>query len=127
MTAVALVCMLAARAIASPPIASTATITGAVKTASGAPVSGAKVAATGPVEASATTDASGAFSLAVAPGIYRITVDKGGFLTASLRDVTVLGGESQPLAITLAQADLSSLRTIGSVSVGRNGTSTINT
>jgi hypothetical protein len=112
---------------APAPPAAQATLSGTVKTAGGAPVAGAKVTITGPASASAETGADGSFSLAVPPGIYRISVDKGGFLSASIRDVAVVAGESQPLAISLSQADLSSLRTIGSVSVGRNGTSTINT
>jgi hypothetical protein len=111
----------------SPAPATMATITGTVKTSGSAPLAGAKVAISGPTEASTETDASGTFSFTVPPGIYRIQVTKGGFLAASLRDVTVIAGESQPLAITLSQADLSSLRTIGNVSVGRSGTSTINT
>ncbi len=117
-----------ATALPAPPAPpTTATITGTVKTSGGAPLAGAKVSISGPADASTETDASGAFSFSVEPGIYRIQVTKGGFLAASLRDVTVISGESQPLAITLSQADLSSLRTIGNVSVGRTGTSTINT
>ncbi len=111
----------------TPPPGTTATITGTVKTSGGAPLAGARVAISGPADVSGETDASGTFAFTVPPGIYRIQVTKGGFLAASLRDVTVISGESQPLAIVLSQTDLSSLRTIGAVSVGRTGTSTINT
>jgi hypothetical protein len=117
---------LAARTVAQAPTPAT-TISGAVRSAAGGVVAGAKVTISGPASFVVVTDGNGAFSVSVPPGIYRITVDKGGFLSASLRDVPVLPGESQPLAITLAQVDLSSLRTIGSVTVGRSGTSTINT
>jgi hypothetical protein len=113
--------------VAAPAPPSAAAITGTVKTTGGLPIAGARIVINGPTDVVTTSDASGSFSVSVPPGIYRISVDKGGFLSASLRDVVVLAGESQPITIALSQVDLSSLRTIGSVTVGRNGTSTINT
>jgi outer membrane cobalamin receptor len=105
----------------------TATINGTVKTGAGAPVAGAKVSATGAASATAFTDAAGAFSLSLTPGIYRIAVEKGGFQSVSLGDVAAVAGGSAPLTITLSQADLSSLRTIGTVTAyGRGGASSIN-
>ena len=113
--------------VAAAPSAPASTISGTVKTAGGAPVAGAKVTASGPASASTQTAEDGSFTLAVPPGVYTISIEKGGFLSASIRDFAVVSGVSQPLAVALSQADLTSLRTIGSVSVGRTGASTINT
>jgi hypothetical protein len=103
-------------------------LTGTVKTGGGAPIAGARVTAAGPAVASTTTDDAGAFTLAVAPGVYRVAVEHGGFQPASLADVAVVAGTSQALAIVLNAADLSSLRTIGRVTTSARGAaSTINT
>ena len=105
-----------------------ATIAGTVKTAGGVPVAGAKVAATGPTDATTVTGDAGGFSLSVVPGVYRIAIEKGGFQSVSLADVAAVAGASSPLAIVLSQADLTSLRTIGTVTAyGRGGGSSINT
>ena len=103
-------------------------ITGTVKSSGGSPISGARVTASGPAIASATTDGTGAFTLTVAPGIYRVSVESGGFQPAALSDIAVVAGSAQPLAIVLNAADLSSLRTIGRVTTAARGSaSTINT
>jgi len=107
---------------------STLVLSGTVRNSAGANVPAATVRATGPTVASATTDANGAFSLTLPPGVYRIDVTKGGYNPASLSDVAIAAGSNAPLAITLAQADLSSLQTIGHVATGsRASGSTINT
>ncbi len=55
-------------------------------------------------------------------------MESGGFQPASLSDVAVVAGTSQPLAIVLGAADLSSLRTIGRVTTAARGSaSAINT
>jgi len=109
-------------------VAQTASIVGTVKNAAGVPIVGAHVTATGPATATATTGTDGAFAIAVRPGVYRISVERGGFQPASLSDVAVVAGSTQPLAIALSQADLSSLQTIGRVTTAGRGTaSTINT
>jgi hypothetical protein len=115
----------AARIVADAP-AKTATLTGTVKTPSGSVVSGATVAVSGPTPLSAVTDSSGMFTLTVAPGVYQILVTRNGYASASLHDLAVVAGESQPLTITMSQQDLSTLRVIGSVSTTRGGSS-INT
>jgi hypothetical protein len=102
------------------------TISGAVKTAAGAPVPGALVTATGPSRTSMTTDAQGAFKLTVAAGVYRITITKGGYVPATLNDLAVVGGGTQAIDVTMTLADLTSLRTIASVSTSSR-TSAINT
>ncbi|MDB5092306.1 MAG: hypothetical protein JWO85_407 [Candidatus Eremiobacteraeota bacterium] len=109
-------------------VTQTASIVGTVKNGSGVPIVGAHVTASGPATATTTTAAGGVFALTVPPGIYRISVESGGFQPASLSDVAVVAGSSQPLAIALSQADLSSLQTIGRVTTaGRGNASTINT
>jgi hypothetical protein len=104
---------------------STGTISGSVKTVNGAPVPGASVLTDGPTRTRVVTDASGAFSIVVAPGFYNVTVTKGGYVPATLNGLSVFSGETQPLNVTMTQADLSSLRTIASVSTSRG--SSINT
>ncbi len=75
----------------------------------------------------ATTDASGAFSLSLGPGLYRITVTKSGYQSVSLNTVAVTADRTLPLTVTMTQADLSSLRTIGSVtSTSQGGNGAIN-
>ena len=108
------------------PSSTTGTITGAVETSAGAPISGADVIAEGPTRASVTSDAQGRFTLALAAGLYRLTVTKGGYVPATLSDVAVFIGEAQPVTITMTLADLTSLRTIASVSTGARA-SAINT
>jgi hypothetical protein len=105
-----------------------AMISGTVRSASGALIAGASVQISGPMTAQATTDAKGGFAISVPPGIYSITVRKGGFNSATLADLTVAPGTSAPLNVSLAPVDLSSLQTIGSAtSTSRTGRSAINT
>lgn len=103
----------------------TGVIAGTVKAASGAPVAGATVTTNGPTRTRTTTDAQGAFHVTLAPGVYAVTVTKGGFLPATLNDLAIFSGETQTLNVTMTQASLSSLRTIASVSTSRG--SSINT
>lgn len=110
--------------------ANTATLTGTVKSTAGAPIAGAAVSVSGAASASTTTDASGAFSLSLVPGLYRVEVEKGGFIPASLTDVALFANGSTPVTVTLTTADLTSLRTIATVSTSRGssintGTSTV--
>jgi outer membrane receptor protein involved in Fe transport len=108
-----------AMAASDPPAmvaqATTGTLSGAVKTPAGEPVSGATVSVKGPAQMSATTADDGTFSISVAPGLYQITVNKGGYQSVSLADVAVVAGATQPVNISLAAVDLSTLRTIGTV------------
>ena len=105
----------------------TAPFSGSVKTAGGTPVSGATVIANGPVQARTSTAADGSFTLALTPGSYRLTVTKNGYSSAAISDVTVGAAGAPPFAVTLTQADLTSLRTIGSVTTTGRGTAVINT
>ncbi|MGD1068053.1 MAG: carboxypeptidase-like regulatory domain-containing protein, partial [Vulcanimicrobiaceae bacterium] len=106
---------------------SSASLSGTVKDGAGTPIAGAIVTLTGPQNATATTDPTGDFVLIVKPGIYTVAVTRGGFQSVTLNDLAVVAG-SQPLTVTLSRADLSTLRTIGSVSTSARGSgSTINT
>jgi hypothetical protein len=106
--------------------AQTSSITGTLRTPAGAAVSGATVTASGPARVTATTDAAGAFSLAVPPGLYRVAVTKTGYTSASTSDVVVAPGTSVPLTVTIAEQNLTTLRTIGSVTASGRGGATIN-
>jgi Carboxypeptidase regulatory-like domain len=74
-----------------------ASIVGTVKDAAGIPIVGAHVTGSGPATATTTTGAGGAFALSVPPGVYRISVESGGFQPATLSDIAVVTGSSQPL------------------------------
>jgi hypothetical protein len=127
----ALFCVSATAARADEPqqlaqTAATSSITGVLRTPAGAAVPGARVTATGPATASTTSDATGAFALTVPPGVYRVDVTKTGYVSASANDVTVAAGAAVPLTVTIAEQNLTSLQTIGTVTTRRGG-STINT
>jgi outer membrane receptor protein involved in Fe transport len=92
-----------------------ATFTGSVKDGSGANVVGAHVTVSGPASASTTTDANGSFTVSVPPGIYTIRLERGGYNSASLENITAVAGSNTPVNVTMAQAQLSSIRTIGQV------------
>ncbi len=102
-----------------------ATVQGTVRTAAGAPVAGAQVIANGPAQQTTTSDATGAFVLTLPQGVYRVSVNKGGYLPASIDDLVLVAGQTEALAVSLTEADLSSLRTIARVS-SRGRASSIN-
>jgi len=116
-----------APAAPSAPSASTTVLQGSVRSGTGVAVSGATVKVSGPSSSSTTTDANGAFTLTVPQGIYTIEVSRGGYNPAVLSNVVAVGGTSIPVAVTMNAQDLSSLRTIGSVSSTSRGGSAINT
>jgi hypothetical protein len=119
--------LFAAPALAADPAPSTAIIAGVVR-AGGAPVAAATVRISGPTTVSTTTDANGAFTATVPAGVYRVDVSKGGYVSAVLNDLAVVGGSTVPVTVALNQADLTSLQTIGRVSTATRGTgSAINT
>ncbi|HEV8022024.1 MAG TPA: TonB-dependent receptor [Candidatus Lustribacter sp.] len=107
--------------------AATGTLSGVVKSQADTPVAGATVSVRGPATASATTADDGSFSLSVVPGLYQVTVNKGGFQPASVADVTVGAGTTQTVTVSLAAVDITTLRTIGTVNATGHGASTINT
>lgn len=94
----------------------TGTVTGQVTADSGGNVSGASVLIQGAGQRqSTTTDDSGNFSLSVPPGLYTITIVKGGFQTAS-DDVTVAPDSTITANVTLTTASLQTLNVIGRTS-----------
>ena len=90
-------------------------IAGTVRTQAGAAVAGASLSVSGPEQTSTTTAADGSFSLTLPPGVYHLSFSKSGFQPVSLETLAVVAGQTLPLTVTMTQADLSSLRTIGSV------------
>jgi outer membrane receptor protein involved in Fe transport len=104
----------------------TGSVTGSIHTITGAPVVGAQVVLSGQVDKQTSSDGSGNFSFTDLPaGIYRVDVNRGGYVSATATDVAVLGGQATPLQVTLQAASLSSLKTIARVVSSAN--SSINT
>lgn len=121
-------CLLSALTAAADAQSTMAVIEGTVTTGGGSPVAGALVSLTGASTASTSTDAYGKFNVSVAPGIYHVSVTHGGYVPADLPDFAVVAGSTVPLTVTLNQANLSSLQTIGRTStVVRGSASAINT
>jgi hypothetical protein len=113
---------------AAPAPATTTLLQGSVRSGTGLPVAGASVKVSGPSASSTTTDAGGTFTLTVPQGIYTIEVRRGGYNPAVLSNVVAVGGTSLPVTVTMNVQDLSSLRTIGSVTSNSRGSgSAINT
>jgi len=75
-------------------------------------LAGAAVILDGPTHASTTTDASGNFTLSVPPGVYTVTVNKGGYQGGSTQ-ITAAGGTSQTVNVELTESSLSNLQVIG--------------
>ena len=123
---IALVLCTAPLAVYAQGTPSTGTLTGSVKTGGGTPIAHAQVTAEGASRASTTSDAQGNFKLTLAAGVYRLTVTKGGYVPATLTDIAVLAGSMQSIDVSMTLADLTSLRTIASVSTSSR-TSAINT
>jgi len=89
------------------------TVSGHVSGASGSGgLAGASVNFDGPAHASATTDAAGNFTLSVPPGVYTITVNKGGYQSGSTQ-ITAAVGTAATVNVQLTESNLSNLQTIG--------------
>jgi hypothetical protein len=91
----------------------TGSINGTVVDDTGAPISGATIAAVSPSQAaSTTTDSKGNFLfLSLAPDSYTVSVTKDGYQPVSTPGVTVFADQTQTLALTSAK----SLETIAKV------------
>lgn len=100
--------------------ASSGTVTGQVVGDNGNGVAGATVILDGPQHQSVTTDDAGNFTATVAPGLYSVTVTKGGFQTASTQ-VTVPPSTSVSVDVALTAASLSTLNVIGRTSTSGTG------
>ncbi|WP_317997590.1 TonB-dependent receptor domain-containing protein [Vulcanimicrobium alpinum] len=103
--------------------AAAAQVTGTVADSAGSPLAGATVIFRGARTYAATTDARGAFSVPnPAPGIYTVTASHPGYTAASESDFAIVAGQPNTLSVRLNAATLSSLQTIGRVSVNRRST-----
>lgn len=81
------------------------TILGSVKDPTGAAISGARVVATNSGTQSTTrgtSTADGSFSLRVAPGVYALAVEAGGFKTYNVAGIRVQVNEDSRADVTLA-------------------------
>jgi len=102
------------------------TISGHVLDQRGAPLTGAQITVTGSGgRASTTTDSDGAYSVSVPPGIYSITVNRGGFRTAETDDVTV-STTALTVDVTMVETNLQTLQVIGRTSASTSNTALFN-
>jgi len=93
--------------------AAATTLTGQVVSDAGKPVPSATVTIEGAGQhLTVQTNGSGTFMTPLPPGIYTITVNKGGFQTGST-EVTVASGSTTTVNVSLTTANLSSLNVIG--------------
>ena len=104
----------------------TGTITGQVTGDSGSGLGGAQVLIEGSGQRqSTTTDGSGNFTATLPPGLYTVTVLKGGYQTGS-SDVTVASGTSVSVTIGLTAATLNNLNVIGRTSTSSGAAAKFN-
>ncbi|MBV9439635.1 MAG: TonB-dependent receptor, partial [Candidatus Eremiobacteraeota bacterium] len=93
------------------------TLAGKVTDVRGAPIGGANVTAEGGGNrASTTTQGDGTFTLSLPPGLYSVTINRGGFQTAQ-SDVAITSGATFNAAITLQESTLQTLQVIGRTGV----------
>ncbi len=129
----AMACVLAAASFVGPVSAATnqhvtiaqatqtGTLSGRVLGATGLPLSSAAVSIQGPgVSFRATTGSDGTFKFTLPPGLYTVTVNHGGFQTAS-NDFAVTAGQSLTVSIQLTESTLSNLSVIGRTSTTSGG------
>ncbi len=90
-------------------------VSGSVRTATGAPISGAQVVLRGASTARATSDAQGSFAIRIAPGTYVLDGSDSGFASVSVSPVRV--DHDTSVAVVLEAANAPEIRTIGSVTV----------
>jgi outer membrane receptor protein involved in Fe transport len=92
------------------------TINGKVTDSRGNPLSGATVTIEGGGRTyTLTSKSDGTFQQVLAPGLYSVTVNRGGFQTAQ-NDVAVTAGSRFDATVALQEQNLQSLRVIGGVS-----------
>ncbi len=96
---------------------STGTVSGQVTGDNGNAVSAASILFDGPQRQSTTTDGSGNYTISVTPGLYTVTVTKGGFQTGSSQ-VTVAPDTTNNVNVALTAANLSNLNVIGRTTAG---------
>lgn len=130
----AIACVLAAASVVGPVSAATtqgvivaqasqqtSTLSGRVLTPAGYPLSGAVVTIQGTgTNKNATTGSDGSFKFTVAQGLYTITVNHGGYQTAS-NDVSVVAGQPLAISVQLVESTSSNLTVIGRTSTNTSG------
>jgi hypothetical protein len=99
---------------------STGTVSGQVTGDNGSAVGGASILFDGPQRQTTTTDDSGDFTVSVTPGLYTVTVTKGGFQTGSSQ-VTVTPDTTVNVNVALTTANLSNLNVIGRTTSSGSG------
>ena len=93
--------------------AAQATLNGKVTDPRGNPLAGASVTIEGGGHTySQTTKSDGSFQQVVTPGLFAITVNRGGYQT-SQNEVTVTAGSSYDVSVTMQESNLQSLQVIG--------------
>ena len=91
----------------------TATVTGQVRgSGGGAGLGGAAVIFDGPSHVTTTTDDSGNFTATLLPGVYSVTVNKGGYQGGSAQ-VTATPDGTATVNVELTESSLSNLQVIG--------------
>ncbi len=112
--------------IAQVQAQATGSISGTVLDARRVPLGGATIDATGAgAHASTISAGDGTFTLVLGPGLYDITVRKGGFQQAEDPSVVVTSGSATPIRVSLIEATVSDLRVIGTVTTGGAASSSI--
>jgi len=105
---------------AGTPALDTGTISGTVKSSTGAAISGAAVT-TNPATTSATTDSNGAFTFSSIPiGSYQVTATMTGYASAQQPGVGVAAGATTQVSLTLSPAANAAGSVTGTV-FGRQG------
>ena len=105
------------------PSAASATLQGVVSDSnSGSGVGGVGVVLAGPASYHTATDSFGAFMISgVTPGIYSITASANGYGTQQITEYAVLAGQTYNVTVALQAENLSSLKTIATVSTRGRG------
>jgi outer membrane receptor protein involved in Fe transport len=117
----------AAQVPATAPQATTS-ISGTILDAQRHPLAGVVVELSGPASGKTTTNGGGVYSFAnIIPGVYRLTFTKPGFTPASQDNLATIAGAATKANVQMQEAQFSSIREIGRVSVSSGARTAINT
>jgi hypothetical protein len=107
----------ASTTVAQSSASSPALVTGTVYDSRGVAQGGAAVVLTGhgPGQTTSTSN-DGRFTFTVSPGIYSISINKGGFQTYRSDNVVAVGGQTSDATYSLTDATTATLQTIGGTS-----------
>ncbi len=108
--------VLSATAVFAQETSTTGSISGSVLDANGSVVPGAAVKITGPLgERTSTTNDEGNFEVqGLVPGSYSVRVEKSGFKSGEVTNITVLVGKSTSTKIALQVGDIAEVVTVTS-------------